>query len=183
VSEGAVTLIAHHGKVVRFEAHGYLDAGKTKLMPQDAVFRVFSITRPFVSVVTMMLVEQDRMKLSDPIATWIPECKDMKVLMEKQDVAGNVTREQVPAERPITVQDLLRHTSGFTYAGNAPFPELKEAYNTADIESQETDVSADGLVQRLASIPLAWQPGTRWHYGVSTDVLGGPPRAPDRQAA
>jgi CubicO group peptidase (beta-lactamase class C family) len=83
-----------------------------------------------------------------------------------------VTRAPVPAERPITVQDLLRHTSGFTYAGSAPFPELKDAYTKADIESRDTDVSPEELVQRLAGIPLAWQPGTRWEYGVSTDVLG-----------
>jgi CubicO group peptidase (beta-lactamase class C family) len=94
------------------------------------------------------------------------------VLIEKKDAAGNVTREPVPAERPITVQDLLRHTSGFAYADNAPFPEIKDAYDKADIDSLETDVSPDALVQRLASIPLAWQPGTRWQYGVSTDVLG-----------
>jgi CubicO group peptidase (beta-lactamase class C family) len=169
---GAVTLIARHGKVVHFEAYGYLDAGKTKPMPQDAMFRVFSMTKPFVSVVAMMLVEQGRMKLSDPIATWLPEFKDMKVLVEKKDAAGHVTREPVPAERPITLQDLLRHTSGFAYADNAPFPEIKEAYNQADIESRETDVSPDTFVQRLAGIPLAWQPGTRWQYGVSTDVLG-----------
>jgi CubicO group peptidase (beta-lactamase class C family) len=169
---GAVTLIARHGKVVHFEGHGYLDAGKTTPMTQDAVFRMFSMTKPFVSVVAMMLIEQGRMKLSDSISTWIPECKDMKVLIEKKDAAGNVTREPVSAERPITVQDLLRHTSGFAYADNAPFPELKEAYNKADIESRETDVSPEELVQRLAGIPLAWQPGTRWQYGVSTDVLG-----------
>jgi len=112
------------------------------------------------------------MKLSDSLSTWIPEFKDMKVLTEKKDAVGNVTREPVPAERPITVQDLLRHTSGFFYINNAPFPELKEAYTKADIESRETDVSPEELVQRLAGIPLAWQPGTRWHYGVSTDVLG-----------
>ena len=169
---GAVTLIARHGKVVHFEAHGYLDSGKTKPMTQDAVFRMFSMTKPFVSVAAMMLVEQGRMKLSDPVSTWIPEFKDMKVLIEKKDAAGNVTREPVPAERPITVQDLLRHTSGFAYADNAPFPELKDAYTKADIESRETDVSPEELVQRLAGIPLAWQPGTRWQYGVSTDVLG-----------
>jgi CubicO group peptidase (beta-lactamase class C family) len=169
---GAVTLIARHGKIVHVQAHGYLDAGKTKPMTEDAVFRVFSMTKPFVSVVAMMLVEQGRMQLSDPIATWLPEFKDMKVLIEKKDTAGHVIREPVPAERAIMVQDLLRHTSGFTYADNAPFPEIKEAYNTADIESRETDVSPDEFVQRLAAIPLAWQPGTRWQYGVSTDVLG-----------
>ena len=169
---GAVTLIARHGKVVHFEAHGYLDPGKTKPMTTDAVFRVFSMTKPFVSVAAMMLIEQGRMKLSDPVATWIPELKDMWVLVEKKDAAGNVTREQMPAERPMTVQDLLRHTAGFTYASSAPFPELKDAYTKADIESRETDVSPEELVQRLAGIPLAWQPGTRWEYGVSTDVLG-----------
>jgi CubicO group peptidase (beta-lactamase class C family) len=169
---GAVTLIARHGKVVHVEAHGYLDSGKAKPMTTDAVFRLFSMTKPFVSVVAMMLVEQGRMKLSDPISTWIPEFKDVKVLTEKKDAAGNVSREPVPAERPITVQDLLRHTSGFIYVNNAPFPELKEAYTKADIESRETDVSPDEMVQQLAAIPLAWQPGTRWQYGVSTDVLG-----------
>jgi CubicO group peptidase (beta-lactamase class C family) len=169
---GAVTLIARHGKVVHVEAHGYLDSGKAKPMTTDAVFRLFSMTKPFVSVAAMMLVEQGRMKLSDPIATWIPECKDLQVLVEQKDAAGTVTRAPVPAERPMTVQDLLRHTSGFTYAGSAPFPELKDAYTKADIESRDTDVSPEELVQRLAGIPLAWQPGTRWEYGVSTDVLG-----------
>src|SRR5262249_31784413 len=133
---------------------------------------MFSMVKPFVSVATMMLVEQGRMKLSDPVATWIPEFKDIQVLIEKKDAAGHVTRAPVPAERPITVQDLLRHTSGFAYADNAPFPELTDAYTKADIESIETDVSPEELVQRLAGIPLAWQPGTRWQYGVSTDVLG-----------
>jgi CubicO group peptidase (beta-lactamase class C family) len=169
---GAVTLIARHGKVVHVEAYGYLDSDKAKPMTTDAVFRLFSMTKPFVSVVAMMLVEQGRMKLSDPISTWIPEFKDMKVLVERKDAVGTVTREPVPAERPITVQDLLRHTSGFAYADNAPFPELKEAYTKADIESRETDMSPEELVQRLAGTPLAWQPGTRWQYGVSTDVLG-----------
>jgi CubicO group peptidase (beta-lactamase class C family) len=123
---GAVTLIARNRKIVHFAAHRYLNAGKTKPMTQDAVFRVFSMTKRFVSVVAMMLVERGRMQLSDPISTWIPEFKDMKVLIEKKDTAWNVTREHVPAERPITVQDLLRHTSGFAYADNAPFPEIDD---------------------------------------------------------
>jgi CubicO group peptidase (beta-lactamase class C family) len=108
---GAVTLIARHGKVVHVEAHGYLDSGKAKPMTTDAVFRLFSMTKPFVSVMAMMLVEQGQMKLSDSISTWIPELKDMKVLTEKKDAAGHVMREPAPMERPIAVQDLLRHTS------------------------------------------------------------------------
>jgi CubicO group peptidase (beta-lactamase class C family) len=165
---GAVTLIARHGKVVHFEAHGYLDSGKTRPMTQDAVFRLFSMAKPFVSVVAMMLVEQGRMKLSDPVATWIPEFKDMQVLIEKKDAAGNVIREPVPAERPITVQDLLRHTSGFAYANNTPFPEIKEAYTKAD--------AARGHPARLAA----------WHALAVRRVdrrAGGPPGAPDRHAA
>lgn len=167
---GAVTLIARNGKIVHFEAHGSLDAAKSKPMTQDAVFRAFSMTKPFVSVVAMMLVEQGRMKLSDPITTWIPEFKDMKVLVEKTDAAGTVARATAPAERPITVQDLLRHISGLSGGDRSPFPKINEAYKAANFD--EADLSADALIQRLAGIPLAWQPGTHWQYGVSTDVLG-----------
>ena len=169
---GAVTLIARNGKIVHFEAHGWLDSEKKRPMVTNAVFRALSMTKPFVSVAAMMLVEQGRMKLSDPISNWIPEMKNMKVLVEKKDATGKVTREAVPATRQITVQDLLRHTSGLTYMGSAPFPEIKEAYAKADIESRESDVSPDELVQRLAAIPLAWEPGTHWEYSVSVDVLG-----------
>jgi CubicO group peptidase (beta-lactamase class C family) len=169
---GAVTLIARNGRIVHFEAHGWLDPKKTRPMTTSAVFRAFSMTKPFVSVAALMLVEEGRMKLSDPISNWIPEMKNMKVLVEKKDATGKVTREVVPASRQITVQDLLRHTSGLTYMSSAPFAEIKEAYAKADVESRESDVSPDELVQRLGDIPLAWEPGTRWEYGVSTDVLG-----------
>jgi CubicO group peptidase (beta-lactamase class C family) len=169
---GAVTLIARNGQIVHFEAHGYLDQGKTKPLTKDAVFRMFSMTKPFVSVAAMVMVEQGRMRLSDPISNWIPELKDMKVLVEKKDGSGAVSREPVPAERPITVQDLLRHTSGLPYAGSAPFPEIKEAYAKAYVESRQTDVSPEEFAKRLAAIPLSWQSGTRWEYGLSTDVLG-----------
>ena len=85
---------------------------------------------------------------------------------------GRTTRVAVPAKSEILVRDLLRHTSGFTYAGSAPFPELKEAYEKADVESRNTDISPEEFTKRLAEIPLAYEPGTRWEYGVSTDVLG-----------
>ena len=169
---GAVTLIARDGQIVHLEAHGYLDAAKTKPMTKDAVFRAFSMTKPFVSVAAMMLVERGSIQLRDPVSTWLSELKDMKVLVEKRDAAGNVTRDTVNAERPITVHDLLRHTSGLTYMGSAPFPEIKDAYSKADIESRDTDVSPEEFLKRLGGIPLAWQPSTRWEYGLSTDVLG-----------
>lgn len=169
---GAVTLVARNGKIVHLEAHGFIDAAKTKPITTDAVFRAFSMTKPFTSVAAMALVEQGKMSLRDPISNWMPEFKDMKVLAERQDERGRTAREVVPAKRAITVQDLLRHTSGFTYAGSSPFPELKDAYEKVDVESRNTDVSPEDFIKRLAEIPLAYEPGTRWEYGLSTDVLG-----------
>ena len=169
---GDVALIARNGKIVYLEAHGFLDPLKTKPMPKDALFRAFSMTKPLTSVAAMALVEQGKMSLRDPISNWFPEFKEMKVWAERQDERGRTTREVVPARRPITVQDLLRHTAGFTYATSAPFPEMKEAYEKADVESQNTDLSPEEFMKRLAGIPLAYEPGTRWEYSVATDVLG-----------
>ena len=160
---GAVALIARNGRVVHFEAYGFLDAAKTQPMPKDAVFRAFSMTKPLVSVAAMALVEQGLMGLRDPIATWIPEMKDMKVYAEESAAA---------AERAITVQDLLRHTSGLTYSSSSPVRAVKEAYEKNDVESVESDVSPEEFVKRLGQIPLVYQPGTRWEYGLSVDVLG-----------
>jgi CubicO group peptidase (beta-lactamase class C family) len=169
---GAVTLIARNGKVVHFEAHGFLDSAKTKPMSKDAVFRGFSMTKPIVSVAALALIEQGKMSLRDPISNWWPEFKEMKVFTEVKDERGRTSRVAVPAKRPILVWDLLRHTSGLTYSGSAPFPELKEAYEKADVESVNSDVSGEEFIKRLAAIPLAYEPGTRWEYSLSTDVLG-----------
>lgn len=172
IMPGAVTLIARNGKVVHFEAHGFLDSAKTKPIGKDAVFRGFSMTKPIVSVATLALIEQGRMSLRDPISNWWPEFKEMRVFSETRDERGRTSRVAVPAKRPILVWDLLRHTSGFTYSGSAPFPELKEAYEKADVESVNADLPNDDFIKRLAAIPLAYEPGTRWEYGLSTDVLG-----------
>jgi CubicO group peptidase (beta-lactamase class C family) len=169
---GAVTLIARNGQIVHFEAHGFLDAAKTKPMTKDAVFRGFSMTKPFTSVAAMTLVEEGKVQLRDPISKWMPEFKQMQVLTEVRDERGRTSRVAVPARREITVHDLLRHTSGFTYAGSAPFPELQEAYDKAEVEARTTDISPEEFTKRLSQIPLAYEPGTRWEYGVSTDVLG-----------
>src|SRR5829696_8225239 len=169
---GAVALIARNGQIVYFEAHGFIDAGKTRPITKDAVLRAFSMTKPLTSVAAMALVEQGKMSLRDPISNWMPEFKEMKVLAERQDERGRTSQEVVPARRPITVHDLLRHTSGFTYSSSAPFPELKEAYEKAEVEARTTDVSPEEFVKRFSAIPLAYEPGTRWEYGVSTDVLG-----------
>jgi CubicO group peptidase (beta-lactamase class C family) len=165
---GAVTLIAHQGEIVHLEAHGHRDGAQTEELQADDLFRSFSMTKPIVSVAAMMLVERGELALRDPLTRWFPEFADMTVLVEAEDGNG---WEEVPSERPILVHDLLRHTSGFGYENNTPEP-IATAYTEADIEARETDVSPEDFIARLAEIPLVHQPGTVWHYGVSTDVLG-----------
>ena len=169
---GAVTLIARNGKIVHFEAQGFLDSAKTKPMPRDALFRGFSMTKPIVAVAALSLIEQGRLNLRDPLSQYFPAFKEMKVFTEVQDDRGRTTRTAVPAKRPILIWDLFRHTAGFTYAGSAPFPEMKEAYEKADVESLNGDLSNEDFISRLAAIPLAYEPGTRWEYSVGIDVLG-----------
>jgi CubicO group peptidase (beta-lactamase class C family) len=168
---GAVTLIARKGQIVHQEAHGFLDAAKTKPMTIDAVFMLASMTKPITSVATMMMVEEGLLKLSDPISNWLPELKDMKVEVRRSGPDGQAAPEDVKAERPITLQDLLRHTSGFLYAGSVRSPRLKEMYEKANIEGCEADITGDEMLKRVGEIPLAHQPGTTFEYSISTDVL------------
>jgi CubicO group peptidase (beta-lactamase class C family) len=115
VFPGAVTLIARRGEVVHFDAHGYQDAGKTKPMAKDAIFRMASMTKAITTVAAMMLMEQGVFKLNDAIEQLLPELKGLKVEMRKTAADGTVTTEDVPANRSVTIQDLMRHTSGFFY--------------------------------------------------------------------
>jgi CubicO group peptidase (beta-lactamase class C family) len=169
---GAVTLITRRGEVVHFEAHGFLDDAKTKPMTKDAIFRLASMTKPIVTAAAMMMVEQGKFKLNDPISKWLPELKDLKVEVPTTGKDGTVTTEDVPASRPITIQDLMRHTSGFYYLDAMRSPRLKEAYAKANIEARDADILGDEMLKRLGQIPLAHQPGTTFHYSISTDVLG-----------
>ena len=169
---GAVTLIARHGQIVHQETHGFLDAAKTKPMAADAIFLLASMTKPITSVAAMMMVEEGLMKVGDPISNWIPELKDVKVETRRTGPDGQGIVEDVPLQRPITVQDLLRHTSGLFYAGSVRPPRLKELYDKANIEGREADITADEMLKRLGEIPLAHQPGTTFEYSISTDVLG-----------
>ncbi len=169
---GAVTLIARRGEVVHFEAHGFRDAAKSKPMTKDTLFRLASMTKPLVSVATMMLVERGELSLQNPISRWLPELKDMKVETRRLDKDGKEEVVDVPAAREITVQDLLRHTSGFVYASRTKSPRLKEMYEKAGIEAREADISANDMLKALGKIPLGNQPGTVWEYSISTDVLG-----------
>jgi CubicO group peptidase (beta-lactamase class C family) len=169
---GAVTLIARRGEIVHFDAHGFQDAAKTRPMAKDSIFRMASMTKPIVTVAAMMLVEQGVLKLNDPIEQYLPELKNLKVEVSKTNSDGTVVTEDVPANRAVTIQDLMRHTSGFFYSSNMNSKRLKEAYQQANIEAATEDITGDEMLKRLGQIPLAHQPGTNFLYSVSVDVLG-----------
>lgn len=162
---GVVALVARRGKIAYCDSLGVRDPASDASMSQDAIFRIYSMTKPIVSVAVMMLVEQGHLLLVDPLHKFLPAFSDMKVARFRD--RGDV--EMVGAERPITIQDLLRHTSGLTYEfiGNGPVPAL---YNTAKIFRR--DQTNGEHAATLAGLPLAYQPGTRWDYSRSTDVLG-----------
>jgi CubicO group peptidase (beta-lactamase class C family) len=160
---GAVSLVAHEGRLVHHEAVGYLDAAKTRPMPRDAIFRLASMTKPLTSVATMMLAERGQLKINDPVTNWLPEFANPKVETPAGDVA---------LARPMTVQDLLMHTAGLVYGPASPSPRIGKLYADLNIESLETDITGDEMLKRLSTIPLAYQPGTTWFYSIATDVLG-----------
>ena len=167
---GAVLLIARHGKIAYFESVGKRDPQAGTPMTKDSIFRIYSMTKPMASVAAMMLVEEGRMNLDDPVAKFIPQFAKMNVGVEKADPAGGKpVLETVPARRPITIQDLLRHTSGITY-GIFGDSLVKKAYLEADLFGG--DVSNAGFAEKIAALPLASQPGSTWDYSHSTDVLG-----------
>ena len=167
---GAVLLVARHGKIALFEAIGALDPQTKAPMTKDAIFRIYSMSKPITSVTAMTLVEDGRLGLADPVAKYIPQFGALKVGVEKADPAGGApTLELVPARRPMTVQDLFRHTSGLTY-GFFGTGLVKKMYVEAKVWNDYP--SNAELVDRLAKLPLANQPGAMWDYSHSTDVLG-----------
>jgi CubicO group peptidase (beta-lactamase class C family) len=161
---GAVAMIARQGKLGFLEAFGVQDPASGAPMQNDSIFRIYSMTKPVVSVAIMMLVEEGRLFLADPLSKYVPAFADPKIAVERD---GRV--ELVPAERPITIQDLLRHTSGLTYefVGTAA---VQRMY--LDKKLPSTDQTNADQVERLASLPLFSQPGKQWDYSRSTDVLG-----------
>ena len=166
---GAVLLVARQGKVAWFEPVGKLDATVGTPMQRDGIFRIYSMSKPITSVAAMMLVEDGRLKLDDPISMYLPEYASMTVGVEKPGADGKPVLETVPARKPITVQDLMRHTSGLTYGFFGPGL-VKQAYNAAGLGAN--DPTNAEFSQRLAKLPLAYQPGTTWDYSQSTDILG-----------
>jgi len=161
---GAVALVARHGKVAYFESFGSANPVTGAPMGNDSIFRIYSMTKAVVSVGIMMLWEEGRLLLGDPIEKYLPEFASMNVGVIKGD-----TLETVPANRSITVQDLLRHTSGLTYEfrGNSLVHKTYMDARVMRLKQTNTDQS-----QMLAKLPLLHQPGARWEYSRSTDVLG-----------
>lgn len=167
---GAVLLVSRNGKVVYRQAIGYQDREKKTPMKVDSMFRIYSMTKPVATVAVMMLAEEGKIDLMAPVAQYLPEFKDVKVGVEKMDPAGGkpyLTFE--PPIRPMTVQDLLRHTSGVVYG---PFGNglVHQAYNQANLFDNGQTLAE--FITKISKLPLAHQPGTVWEYGMSIDVLG-----------
>jgi len=167
---GAVALVARKGRIAYHEAFGARDPATRAPMTRDAIFRIYSMTKPVTSVAIMMLQEEGRLVLNDPVSKFLPKLTKLQVAVEKKDASGQPTLELVPAQREITIHDLLRHTSGFTYGGRTTNLTVKEAYAREGVDAR--DLTNAELVDRLAKVPLAHQPGTAWEYSRSVDVLG-----------
>jgi CubicO group peptidase (beta-lactamase class C family) len=161
---GATVLVARCGQIGWFEAIGRQSPADSRPMAHDSIFRVFSMTKPIVSVGIMMLFEEGRFLLNDPVTKFIPEFSNLRVGIE-----DNGKLKLVPVQRPMTIQDLLRHTSGLTAdnTGNGPVQQL---YQRSGLRNRK--ISNAEFVKMIAELPLICQPGAEWNYSRSTDVLG-----------
>ena len=170
VIPGAIVVVARHGKIAMFEPLGMLNPETKAPMTRDAIFRIYSMSKPITSVAAMILFEEGKLALNEPVSKYIPQLGGLKVGVEKPDPSGgNPTLELVPSQRDMTIQDLLRHTSGLTY-GFTGSSLVKKMYVDAKV-SADYPSNAE-LVERLGKLPLAYQPGTTWEYSYATDVLG-----------
>lgn len=165
---GAVLLIQRHGKPVYFKAFGKLDVESGAPMTKDAIFPLHSVTKTITSVAAMMLVDQGKIAVDDPVSKYIPSFAGTKVGIERKDDSGKPVLDLVPLHRPLMIEDLLLHTAGITYSFYGTGGLVKHAYN--DIYQGDFDNAQ--FAERVAVRPLAEQPRTLWNYGHSTDVLG-----------
>ena len=166
---GAVALVARHGRLAYLKAVGFRDREKRLPMTEDSIFRIASMTKPMVSVSVMMLAEEGRIRLVNPVSTYLPEMKNLQVGVETTDAKGNRVLALEQVRREISVQDLLRHTSGITY-GQFGDSLVKQAYRAANLFDPKQTTAR--FVAKLARLPLQNQPGEVWDYSMSTDVLG-----------
>lgn len=166
---GAVMMIQRNGKTAYFHSFGVRDPGTKEPMTPNTIFRIYSMSKPITTVAAMMLVEEGKLQLDDPLSKYIPAFADVKVGVEKKGEDGKTVLDLVAAKKPITIQDLMRHTSGLTY-GFFGEGMVKKAYVDANLSEGDPDNAA--FADRLAKLPLAYQPGTTWDYSQSVDILG-----------
>jgi CubicO group peptidase (beta-lactamase class C family) len=166
---GVITLVARHGKIAHFHVCGMMDVESKKPLRDDTLFRIYSMTKPITSIAVMMLHEQGKFLLSDPVSKFIPAFKNSKVYNGMSKTGIKV----VPAERDITIHHLLTHTSGLAYDFTAE-PPLDVIYKQAELHDAifYSHLSLSEMIERAAQIPLHFHPGTRWQYSIATDVLG-----------
>ena len=166
---GAMLLVQRRGQPAYFESFGVRDVATKAPMTPDTLFRIYSMTKPITSVTALMLVQDGKLSLDEPVSKYIPAFALTKVGVEKMGDDGKPMLELVPVRRPMTIQDLLRHTSGITYdfAGQGL---VHKRYAEARFEA--TRLGNEEFAERIAALPLSQQPGTTWEYSHSTDVLG-----------
>jgi CubicO group peptidase (beta-lactamase class C family) len=167
---GAVVAIARRGKLVYFEAFGYLDKATGTAMPKDAMFAVASMTKPLVGAGAMVLIEEGRLSLDAPIGRYLSQLAKLQVGVIRKDAAGHDTIAMEPAKRQPTIRDLMRHTSGITYGSNEDTA-LHKLYPAGSTAASLT-LGGEELIEKIATLPLLSHPGTVWDYGLSIDVLG-----------
>ena len=156
---GAVTLVARHGQLVHFSAQGNFGSEDPRPLKEDTLFRIFSMTKPITTVAAMMLYEEGAFHLGEPVSRYIPELESVQLLRDGELVAP---------KQPVTIGQLMTHTAGLSY-GWHPNDPVDQAYEEADL-THSTD--SDDFIARLAKLPLRFEPGSRYHYSVATDVLG-----------
>ena len=167
---GAVALVARKGRIAYFETVGQLSPKTSAPMTKDAIFRLYSMTKPFTSAALMQLVEEGRIRLTDPVGVYLPQLAKLQVAAPSTDPSGKITYTLVATERPVTLYDLMRHTSGIVYAGFTRTEYIKDLYTKGNVGWD--GVTPAEQLDALAKVPLARQPGTMWEYGLSTDVAG-----------
>jgi CubicO group peptidase (beta-lactamase class C family) len=164
---GAVIAVARHGKLVMFDAYGWRDKEAGVAMTTDTIFNIASMTKPMTTVGALMLYEQGKILIDDPLSKYFPKFADMRVAVRD---AGEPTAGTVPANRLITIQDLMRHTSGIIYGGRGTT--LVHKMYPAGSGDASRDYDGAAFLDKLASLPLLYQPGTTWDYGFGLDITG-----------
>src|SRR3984957_4125970 len=162
---GAVTMVARHGKVIEFDAVGKRDIAANLPMQKDSIFRIYSMSKPITGVAMMLLFEEGKWQLNDPVAKYVPEFANLKVY--GTDAANNVVLKD--PVHPVTMRELMSHTGGFTYGyfSNTPVDKLQREADVLNVNN-----TLEEMIKRVAKLPLNAQPGSEYHYSISVDIQG-----------